>query len=99
MPFDHLGVKIGEMEGLSSQLKQKAGDIEELLSQVQNQINSIGASWEGQASNQFINLMGQWTNDLKSMHDNLEAMAGKLDQAVKNYRETEEANARMFQID
>ncbi|MBV8695422.1 MAG: WXG100 family type VII secretion target [Chloroflexi bacterium] len=98
MSFDQIEVSISDLQSVSAQFNNKAAELEQLLSQVQSQIESVSSTWRGQAASDFANLMAKWTTDVQGIHDVLGAVSQHLNQAASGYQETDTGIARGFQV-
>jgi WXG100 family type VII secretion target len=97
MSYDHIQVNIGDLQAVSSQFNAKAAELEQLLQQVQNQIESVSSTWQGRAAADFMSLMAKWTTDVQGIHDVLGTVSQHLNQAASGYQETDAGIARGFQ--
>jgi WXG100 family type VII secretion target len=97
MSYDHIQVNIGDLQTASSQFNGKAAELEQLLQQVQNQIESLSSTWQGRAAADFVSLMAKWTTDVHGIHDVLGTISQHLNQAASGYQETDTGIARGFQ--
>lgn len=95
--FDHIQVNIGDLQTASSQFNGKAAELEQLLQQVQNQIESLSSTWQGRAASDFVSLMAKWTTDVQGIRDVLGTVSQHLSQAASGYQETDAGIARGFQ--
>jgi len=98
MPFDHIAVSLSDLQATSSQFNGRAAELEQLLSLVQNEIQSLSSTWQGQAAADFSSLMAKWTTDVTGIHTVLTAVSQHLAQASTGYGEADSGIARGFQI-
>jgi len=98
MPFDHIAVSLSDLQATSSQFNGRAAELEQLLSLVQNEIQSLSSTWQGQAASDFSSLMAKWTTDVHGIHDVLTAVSQHLAQASTGYGEADSGIARGFQV-
>lgn len=98
MPFDHIAVSLSDLQTASSQFNGRAGDLEQLLTSIQNEIQSLSSTWQGQAQTDFASLMAKWTTDVRGIHEVLTAVSQHLAQASTGYGEADSGIARGFQI-
>jgi WXG100 family type VII secretion target len=97
MSFDHIQVNLGDLQAASSQFNAKAAELEQLLQQVQNQIESLSSTWQGRAAADFASLMAKWTTDVHGIHDVLGTVSQHLSQAASGYQDADTGIARGFQ--
>jgi WXG100 family type VII secretion target len=98
MPFDHIAVSLSDLQATSSQFNGRAAELEQLLSLVQNEIQSLSSTWQGQAAADFSTLMAKWTSDVRGINEVLTAVSQHLAQASTGYGEADTGIARGFQI-
>lgn len=98
MPFDHIQVSLSDLQATSSQFNGRAAELEQLLSLVQNEIQSLSSTWQGQAASDFSALMAKWSTDVRGIHDVLTAVSQHLNQAATGYGEADTGIARGFQV-
>ncbi|MCX6501572.1 MAG: WXG100 family type VII secretion target [Microbacterium sp.] len=84
------GLDVQQVRQLSSQLNQKAGDIDSILSTLTGALN--GTQWEGPDANQFRNdWSGQYTSSLKQVAQALRDAAQKATQNANAQEQTSNA--------
>ena len=95
-----MGYKVtpDEIRGTAGQLDNAKGQVDSLLSQVRNQVNNLGTSWQGAASGNFASLMAKWNSDVNNLNTTLSEIATAMRTAASNYEATESANARGFNV-
>jgi WXG100 family type VII secretion target len=91
-------VDIQEMQALASQFATRAGELEQLLSQVEGLIVSLTSIWQGQAADQFSSLMAEWSTDARGIRDVLATVSQQVNRAASAYQEGDESFARQFQV-
>ena len=75
-----------------STIARVQGDIQSLTSQ----LHSLQASWGGQASLAFQQVLGEWKATHAHVETQLVALTDTLGQVAHHYAELEATNARMF---
>jgi len=81
------GLDVQQVRQLSSQLNQKAGDIDSILSTLTGALN--GTQWEGPDATQFRNdWSGQYTSSLKQVAQALRDAAQKATQNANAQEQT-----------
>ena len=84
------GLDVQQVRQLSTQLNQKAGDIDSILSTLTNALN--GTQWEGPDANQFPNgWSGQYTSSLRQVAQALRDAASKATQNANAQEQTSNA--------
>ncbi len=84
------GLDIEQVRQLSSQLNQKAADIESILSTLTSALNST--QWEGPDANQFRNdWSGQHTSSLRNVANALRDAGAKAQQNAAAQEQTSNA--------
>jgi WXG100 family type VII secretion target len=69
----------------SSKTSSCAGDVQNTLNTLRNQINDLATSWEGSASSSFQALYTEWQNGANSVHEALLGIAKLLNDAATAY--------------
>jgi uncharacterized protein YukE len=84
------GLDVEQVRQLSSQLNQKAADIESILSTLTSALNST--QWEGPDANQFRNdWSGQHTSSLRNVANALRDAGAKAQQNASAQEQTSNA--------
>lgn len=92
-----LVIPFEELQRVSGQFAAKASELDQTLNQVQNQIQSISASFQGQTSQQFQALMVEWTKDAQAIRNVLADVGQRLSQTARDFQEWDQNSARRFQ--
>jgi WXG100 family type VII secretion target len=85
-----------DLQTLSSQVMGGSNSIQEQLSQLKSQVNSIEGSWQGSASAQFQDLYAEWDRSAAGLKDALDGISTLLGHASTSYQGTENAVASSF---
>lgn len=99
MTFDEIAVNFDELQQASRQFMMTSQTLEGLLSQVQGQIESLGATWQGQASTDFATLMSEWTRDTQGIREVLALVSQRLSRANTLYQDADQGVAHGFRPD
>lgn len=84
------------------QLESTANEFSSVMSQVQNlagsmtdQVNGLGAKWQGEASTAYINKFNQLNDDIARLAAMINEHVTDLNEMASVYRSTEQANAEL----
>jgi WXG100 family type VII secretion target len=78
------------LEELSGQLKGYAQTIDGTNTTAMNRVNGVaGATWTGEAAQQFHALFTQWKSGADQTRQAMEGIGALVDQAARAYTETE----------
>lgn len=81
-----------DLHQLSGQVSTGSTQIQDQLSQMQNQVLSVvGGDWQGAASGQFNSLWDEWQRSAAGLKDALDGIARLLNNAGTQYQNTEDA--------
>ena len=81
-----------DLHSLSGQVSTGSTQIQDQLSQMQNQVLSVvGGDWQGAASGQFNALWDEWQRSAAGLKDALDGIARLLNNAGTQYQNTEDA--------
>lgn len=74
-----------DLRAIAAQLNVGVGSIEETLSQLATQVESLSSDWAGLGAQSFEHLWQQWQASSRQLHSALDQMAGLLRAAATNY--------------
>ncbi|TVL94412.1 WXG100 family type VII secretion target [Streptomyces sp. SAJ15] len=77
-------------------VKTTADNLHEELVALQRRVEAQVAHWEGQTKEAFHDRQRDWDMRVKNMHETLNTIATKLNQAVQGYGDTDQAQRRRF---
>ena len=81
-----------EIQNLSQSIALGSGNIQDQLSQMQNQIQPlVSGDWVGTASARFSQLWDEWNRSAAGLKDALDGMSQLLQNAGQQYQATEDA--------
>jgi WXG100 family type VII secretion target len=94
-PMSSYSVDAASLESLSAQLKGFAQTIDETNATAMNRVDGVaGATWTGEAAQQFQALFTQWKSGADQTRQAMEGIGVLVDNAAKAYSETEHQVAR-----
>jgi WXG100 family type VII secretion target len=96
MPSDLL-ISYEELQRVSGQFAGKVGELDQALNQIQNQIQSLTTSFQGQTAQQFQALMAEWTKDAQAIRNVLSDVGQRLGQTAEDAINWDRDSARRFQ--
>lgn len=71
-------------------VEQKAGEVQDMLTQLQGRVSTLMQSWEGSASAAYNQKFDEWKSGAAQVHEAMVAIGGFLKTAGIQYAETEE---------
>jgi len=69
-----------QVRSVASTFKQKSQESQQMISQLENQINSMQAEWEGMSAQKFYGDFEQWRSSMKQFTQILDGIGQQLDQ-------------------
>ena len=85
-----------QLQGVATQLRNGASNIEGVNSQLRGNVQPLGSEWAGLAQARFTQLWEQWARSSRELNDALNGIATLMNQAGASYATTEEQIARSF---
>ncbi len=79
-----------ELRDSSSKFTTKAGEIREILSFLRSEVDSLEATWEGAAQNQFFISYGEMEQTLNQFPEVLDGISQQLSMVAQTLEETDE---------
>ncbi|WP_394615358.1 WXG100 family type VII secretion target [Lentzea sp. JNUCC 0626] len=87
-----LEVTAAELDALAKKIIDVDGQTQGTLRQVQNAVDTVSASWEGEAKQAFVNLMGRFHEDARKLSEALNTIAESIASSADVYARQEEDN-------
>ena len=85
-----------QLQAIAGQLNGGAANIEQINSQLQNQVAPLGSDWAGVAQARFHELWAEWQRSSRGIQEALHGISQLMSQASANYADTEQAIASSF---
>lgn len=85
-----------QLQGVASQLRNGASNIEGVNGQLRGNVQPLGADWAGVAQARFTQLWEQWARSSRELNEALNGMASLMNQAGVSYATTEEQISKTF---
>ena len=86
-----IGVQSEELRQQAATVKVGAGEVNDILSRLTAQIQTLASSWEGAASAAFQTRWQEWQAGAAQVQQAMDGMGIFLDEAARAYEETEES--------
>ena len=86
-------INLDEIINNRNNLKKYIEDLKNLNSRLEQLINKIGDSWQGDASTSYINMMRKYADQARQMEQVLEEFDKYADSAVTRFSKTDEESA------
>jgi early secretory antigenic target protein ESAT-6 len=93
---DRLRVVFGSLSELTDGLLETANALEDHLSELDDAVTKIAASWEGEAHDRFHQRVSEWRTTSRALHRALRGLHRLTETAHGNYAAAEAANLRMW---
>ncbi|MFV0374714.1 WXG100 family type VII secretion target [Microbacterium sp.] len=91
-----MSVQTSQVSALSQQIRQGAQGIRGQLEQLESEVKTLRASWNGEAQASYDLAQKKWTQSLAQMQALLENIAAKTEQIAQNYNASDARNAGRF---
>jgi WXG100 family type VII secretion target len=89
-------VEFGGLDTLHSQLQQRVNDLETLLSQITNHVDTVNGVWNGAGNTSFNGAHAKWHATQQNVKDVLHEIRTTVGTSNTNYQDTEHAVAQSF---
>lgn len=93
-----LYVDEGELQSLSSTLRQRVDQMETIIDTIPQTQNFLASAWEGEAARAAFNRMQIDEEELRYMADVLAKAQQLLDEAIQTYEETEQSVSALWSL-
>ena len=93
-----LYVDEGELQSLSSTLRQRVDQMETIIDTIPQTQNFLASAWEGEAARAAFNRMQIDEQELRYMADVLAKAQQLLDEAIQTYEETEQSVSSLWSL-
>lgn len=93
-----LYVDEGELQSLSSTLRQRVDQMETIIDTIPQTQNFLASAWEGEAARAAFNRMQIDEEELRYMADALAKAQQLLDEAIQTYEETEQSVSSLWSL-
>ena len=89
-------VYYGALDGAAADIKSGAANLQGCLDDLENTLNQLRSSWEGQAQEAYNAAQVKWNQGLEGLKDVLSRTSAAVDSARSNYQQTDQASAARF---
>ena len=89
-------VQYGALDQAASDITTGAGNLESCLNDLENTLNQLRSSWEGQAQEAYQAAQLKWNEGLEGLKDVLRRTSAAVDSARSNYQQTDQSSAARF---
>lgn len=80
-------IPFAQLQDAASQFTNQAGDLEIMLSKIQEQLNSLSGAFRGKTAEKFQILMEEWTKDAGNIQQVLAQVGQGLTKTVERFQE------------
>ena len=71
----------------NSDAENASGEIKNVISEIDGDMNKLGAAWEGSEQEEYQQIHGKWSSSAQNMRGILEQIRGALDENSSNVSE------------
>ena len=89
-------VNYGALDGAAADIKSGAANLQGCLDDLENTLNQLRSSWEGQTQEAYDDAQRRWNQGLEGLKDVLNRTSSAVDAARSNYQTTDQSNAARF---
>ena len=89
-------VNYGALDGAAADIKSGASNLQGCLDDLENTLNQLRSSWEGQAQEAYQAAQRKWNEGLEGLKDVLRKTSTAVDSARSNYQQTDQSSAARF---
>ena len=89
-------VNYAALNSAAADIKTGASNLQSCLDDLENTLNQLRSSWEGQAQEAYNAAQVQWNQGLDGLKDVLTRTSAAVDSARSNYQQTDQASAARF---
>ena len=89
-------VQYGALDQAAADINTGAGNLDSCLSDLEQTLNQLVASWEGQAQEAYQAAQRKWNEGLNGPKDVLRKTSTAVDSARTNYQQTDQSSAARF---
>lgn len=82
-------VPVEQLQQIAAQLMSGAGNVNDLLSQLANQVSPLGTEWAGDSQQQFMALWEEWQRDGRGLYEALTQISQLMTQAANKFVDTD----------
>ncbi|MBO1417170.1 WXG100 family type VII secretion target [Streptomyces sp. FH025] len=93
---DHILVNFQTLHQASQDVQTSANKIEQMLSDLRQDVTKIAQSWQGQAQQGYNAQQTKWDQAASDLKQTCAKIAGSLEQAAVSYQQTETKNAGLW---
>ena len=86
-------VNYGALDSAAADIKSGASNLQGCLDDLENTLNQLRSSWEGQAQEAYNAAQVKWNQGLEGV---LSRTSAAVDSARSNYQQTDQASAARF---
>ena len=89
-------VNYGALDAAAADINTGAANLQNCLDDLEQTLNQLRSSWEGQTQEAYEAAQRQWNEGLDGLRDVLTRTSAAVDSARENYQATDQSNAARF---
>jgi early secretory antigenic target protein ESAT-6 len=89
-------VDYGNVSNVYQSLEEADAQIQQVLTQLEDVINPLRASWSGASETEYTSVQARWNNDMGQMNSLLGTYRNTLDEMTNNYGTTDNSLANQW---
>lgn len=91
-----ISVRPEQVIALAGQIRNGASGIRSRLDELESEVGSLRAKWDGEAQQSYDLAQAQWNQSLTRLNDLLQQIAGKTEEIAQGYVSTDKSAAGRF---
>lgn len=91
-----ISVQPGQVSQLSANIMKGADDIQSDLNDLDQKVNKLIGSWEGDAQEAYRSAQSKWTQQVTDIRNLLNQIGSATDQISQQYTSTDHSSANLF---
>ena len=96
MAGENIAANYGDMGSAVTQFNAKYSEFEQALSQINNVIQQLGATWKGTGYESFQAVSNEWHTKVVSLNNTLNEISNNVNRGSGTYQETDQGVAQTF---
>jgi WXG100 family type VII secretion target len=98
MSSGQVGATSQEMQAAENNFKQRVQDFDAAAQNIRNAVSQLASSWKGNGYDAFMQAMGKWDSDMKTVGQSLESLSDAVRQADSGFQDLDAQIAKSFGI-
>lgn len=91
-----ISVRPEQVIALAAQIRGGSTNIRARLDELESEVGSLRAAWDGEAQTAYDQAQAQWTQSLTRLNELLQQISAKTEEIAQNYTATDKSAAGRF---